>query len=97
MSVLGCSKCAQRPWDAPCRACSERIDGEARIKDSKFADGDTVFYDDDRGVVLETYSLAPHLRLTVQVMWDNGHVCAVWQSDLMSEAEYETWKDMWNL
>lgn len=65
-----------------------KMSEEARIKDRRFVDGATVYYDDNRGEVMETYTLAPYLRLTVQVMWENGNVTAVWESDLMSEAEH---------
>lgn len=60
---------------------------------SKFSVGDPAYFDDDKGEVLDAqlvrrpYSL--DLSWDVSVRWDNGHVGWSWESDLLTQREYD--------
>jgi hypothetical protein len=57
---------------------------------SKFKVGDNCFFDDDSGEVLE---IRPASRgeksFDVQVWWDNDVISWVWESDLLTQKEYD--------
>lgn len=70
------------------------------MEPSKFKVGDRVYYDDDPGKVLDVRETRrPYSRnyaWDVEVEWAPGTVHWVWESDLLTEAEYHAHCEPWD-
>lgn len=57
---------------------------------SKFSVGDPAYFDDDLGKVLGVRPAEEgRVSFDVCVEWDNGSIGWVWESDLLSQREYD--------
>jgi len=61
---------------------------------SKFAMGDYAYFDDDKGLIRGIRPAEEgRVSFDVCVEWDNGAIGWVWESDLLTQAEYDEFNE----